>query len=280
MADGYNLTNGDFVTGKNFKNIPLPISFGATRVYASSETIAGSVSFGLTDNLDIGVAVPWVRMALGVDVGLFSASGTDFTPGGRAFLMPPASAAGIGDIAIFGRYQLWHLDEGGVSADVEMRLPSGDTDNLRGLGVTRTLASAVWSERIGVLGPHANVGNVLVIEGAAFRDREMSTPRIKRRTRSGSNFSLTCGRPVSLDIIGRHLLHGGQLGYQTLSFGPGTVDGLVPVPGGISILSFAPGVKWNASAGNVLVDTSLLTTLKNDGLRANMVPVVGLEWAF
>jgi hypothetical protein len=45
------------------------------------------------------------------------------------------------------------------------------------------------------------------------------------------------------------------------------------------VIAIAPGVKWNAAA-NVLITGNLLTSVVNKGLRANVVPVVGAEWAF
>jgi hypothetical protein len=45
---------------------------------------------------------------------------------------------------------------GGVAASVEVRLPPGDKNQLRGLDVTRTLTSLIWS-RAGKVSPHAIV---------------------------------------------------------------------------------------------------------------------------
>ena len=42
---------------------------------------------------------------------------------------------------------------------------------------------------------------------------------------------------------------------------------------------FAPEIKWNV-AGNVLLTGNVLASIANKGLRANVIPVVGFDWAF
>jgi hypothetical protein len=84
---------------------------------------------------------------------------------------------------------------------------------------------------------------------------------------------------INLDLLGRVQLKGGKLALQTTTFGPGSFDLLLPLSESLKSVSFAPGVKWNI-AGNVLFTGSMLTALANDGLRANFVPMLGLEAAF
>jgi len=83
-----------------------------------------------------------------------------------------------------------------------------------------------------------------------------------------------------VDIVGRRLLNGGQTSYRTDEFAPGVVGGFLgAVPKGFNVISVAPGVKWNV-AGNVLLTGNVLASVTNNGLRANVISVVGLEWAF
>src|SRR4029453_4578676 len=71
--------------------------------------------------------------------------------------------SGLGDVGAFAKYRVFKFgtdlpDPGGLAVLVNMRLPTGDRDNLRGLGITRTLASFVASGRMGRIQPHANAG--------------------------------------------------------------------------------------------------------------------------
>jgi len=86
---------------------------------------------------------------------------------------------------------------------------------------------------------------------------------------------------VLVDFVGRQLLGGGKLAYQTFTApgGTGTVDALVGQAEGISSVWIVPGAKWNVWR-RVLLTANLLTCLANDGLRANFTPVAGIDWSF
>lgn len=85
---------------------------------------------------------------------------------------------------------------------------------------------------------------------------------------------------VILDVVGRRLLHDGDIGYEPLTLAPDVVaDVLIVRNRGLDVVAFAPGVKWNV-VGNVLLNGSVLISIANRGVRANVIPVVGVEWAF
>jgi hypothetical protein len=85
---------------------------------------------------------------------------------------------------------------------------------------------------------------------------------------------------IVVDLVGRGVRHGGKVGYQTFAGAGGTsIDALVGIPEGLQQVSLAPGIKWNA-AGSLLFVGNVLFSLSNSGLRANAIPVVGVDWAF
>ena len=98
------------------------------------------MNYGLTDHIDIGLAIPWVRVAMGVDLGAFAQDFGDITPGSHLLTIPTTTASGLGDIAVFGKYRFLKSAQGGIAAQLEVRLPTGDKNNLRGTGVTLTLS--------------------------------------------------------------------------------------------------------------------------------------------
>jgi hypothetical protein len=273
---GYDLTSGDLRTAKNGNNLG-PFSYFSVRVNGSSNTIVGFASYGLTNDFDIAIAVPWIRITLDADEGAYTATNIDLTSGGHV-LMPRTSRSGVGDIAVFGKYHFWHQKEGGLAAALELRLPTGDTDNLRGIGVTRTLVSAIWS-RGGKLSPHANVGYEFWSSAVPISASGDVFAKNQVNYAFGAEFQAHPRATLSIDLIGRRQLEGGLMGYRTVPFGLGSVDALVPLPEGLNVISLAPGIKWNV-AGNVLVSGNILTSLVNKGLTANVIPVIGLEWAF
>ena len=275
---GLDLSNGDLRVVRNTKNVPIPVDSTPLKLALSSNTIVSFASFGLTNDFDVGVIVPWVRLTLAADLGYLSASNVDLTPGGHLLVVPKTSASGVGDVGIFGKYHFWHQGEGGLAVEFDLRLPSGDTANLRGTGVARTLVSAIWS-RGGKVSPHANVG--YEFWSSAVPISASGDVFAKNQVNYAFGVEMQAHQRVTaiVDIIGRRQLHGGDSGYRTLAVGPGSFDVLLPLPKGLNVISLAPGIKWNV-AGNVLLNGNLLTSLVNKGLRANVIPVVGFEWAF
>ena len=124
----------------------------------SSTTLVIGGTVGVTDSLDIGVAIPMVKVELSGLSTLVNGAGAEVltAQGG-------GTASGLGDIAAMLKYRLMSFgdtqpDPGGLALLAIMRLPTGDSENLRGLGVTRTLVSLVYSSGQGRFRPHANGG--------------------------------------------------------------------------------------------------------------------------
>jgi len=161
-----------------------------------------------------------------------------------------------------------------------VQLPSGDADNLRGVGVTRTLLGVIWSQG-GRISPHANLGYEIWSAGVPVAPLRNVFAKNQVKYAFGFEFEAYPRATAILDIVGRRQLNAGQLEYVTVP-GPGrqgTLDVLVGAAQGLNVVSLAPGAKWNAW-GNVLVTGSVLATWRNSGLRANVVPVLGVDWTF
>jgi hypothetical protein len=73
------------------------------------------------------------------------------------------AANGLGDIVVHGRYRLGSLGADGLAVSVDVRLPTGDKDQLLGTGATRTTGAVIWSGRAGRFAPHANLGYTVSI---------------------------------------------------------------------------------------------------------------------
>jgi hypothetical protein len=162
----------------------------------------------------------------------------------------------------------------------EMRLPSGDKNAFRGLDVTRTMVAGVWSHG-GKVSPHANVGYEFWSDQVPISADGTVFAKDQVKYAAGIEFAPHPLATVVLDVVGRYLRHGGSVDYQTFTSpgGLSTGDFLVAIPEGLNQLSLAPGIKWNAW-GTVLVTGNALVAIDNKGLRANVVPVIGIDWAF
>lgn len=139
-------------------NTNLGLSLLVTSAYAS---------FGLLDNVDIGVLVPMVRASLdGVSQAAvipFSQPtphqfGTPGNPATTAQSTSSGSALGLGDIALRVKANLYQTATWGAAALVDARLATGDEENFLGSGSTSIRAMGVLSSRFGDFSAHANAG--------------------------------------------------------------------------------------------------------------------------
>jgi hypothetical protein len=279
QGDGFRLVQN---AGGGF----APLSYSTLNLDLSSATTVMFATVGVRDDLDVGIAVPWVHAAFTAVGRGFDSSGNEFE---RANVTGAgAASSGIGDIAIFGKYHFWQQEEGGAAAEVELRMPSGNTDNLRGLGVTRTLVSGVWS-RGGTISPHAKVGyefwsagvpisGPFVIGGTTVNAGDVAA-KDQVLYSFGVEYVAHPRATVIVDVIGGTLRGGGKVGYRQFTPFGSPIEVLVGLPESLTRISIVPGVKWNAW-GDLLVTANVLTTLTNDGLKATFTPVIGFDWSF
>ena len=124
---------------------PAAARTGTANLALSSKMLVISSTVGITENLDVGVAIPMVSLKLDGTSSLLNGSGT-LVRGAEG----SGTFGGLGDVAALAKYRLTRFgtglpDPGGIAVAVNMRLPTGDRQALRGLGVYRTLASLVVS---------------------------------------------------------------------------------------------------------------------------------------
>ena len=121
-------------------------------------------SYGLLDNLDVGVLVPVVRASI---EGTSTASIIPYTrPTPHQFAGNPelatstteGSATGIGDIAIRAKANLRQTEQLGIAALADIRLPTGDEENFLGSGSSSFRILGILSGQFGNLSPHLNAG--------------------------------------------------------------------------------------------------------------------------
>ena len=168
MGATFSQTTYDKLNNFGLTSLPMgsvttgsPITTGTTtgNLRISSKTLAMSGTVGVTPNLDVGVVVPLITVKVSGTSSFFNGNGVV----GR-LAETNSVFSGIGDIAALAKFRLAKFkgpdvpDPGGVALNVVSRLPTGSRDNLRGLGVGRTLASIVASFGKGPLKPHGSAG--------------------------------------------------------------------------------------------------------------------------
>jgi hypothetical protein len=256
---------------------------GALPFTLSSRTLEITGIIGVTDDLDVAVVVPMVSVRLAGSSSLLDVNGVN-----TRLAETNGVFQGLGDITALAKYRFMKFkggplpDPGGVALVVDMRLPTGSVENLRGLGVTRTLVSFVVSGGSGRVHPHGSGGfeywsKSLDIDGAPGTRVSI---RHQIQYTAGIEVEAAPKLTILADFVGQRILGGGQIGTFT---GPlasvanaSSVTSLVATDQGISKLLLAPGMKVNLK-GKLAVALSAIITLQNNGLHSKVTPFAGIN---
>jgi hypothetical protein len=126
-------------------------------------------TYGLTDHIDVGVAVPLVYTSIrgrstavivpfDANQVLHFFGGTSANPILRASSATFGSATGIGDIASRIKINFSRADALSFAILGDLRFATGDEANLLGAGHTSFRGLAVFSSQFGTFSPHLNLG--------------------------------------------------------------------------------------------------------------------------
>jgi hypothetical protein len=262
--DGRNLRDGSLITTANRftdEAAPFDVDQLTLNIDASVATIYANV--GVTDQLDVGIAVPLVALTLdGSRVNTYR---------GRAFTQATGSARSIGlaDLVVRTKYAFFSEESAGLAAMVDLRLPTGKHEDLLGAGSTAVKFSAIGSAEHDRLSGHANAG--------------VSFGGLARELSYGGAVAFAASGRVSVigELLGRWIDSPGHIvqvsaPHPTLS-GVETIR-LTPDASSLRLLTLVPGVKWNLTDTWVLA-ANVSIPLTGGGLTAPLSPFVGLDYA-
>jgi hypothetical protein len=263
--DGRNLKDGELVTIANqFRDEPAPFDVEtlALNVKTSTATFYGNV--GLTDRLDVGVAVPVVQLDI---------SGTrNNVYRGQNLLQARARAEtlGLADIALRSKVRLTGDGPGAVAAGVEVRLPTGREEDLLGSGEAALRLQGLGSAEVGRASFHGNF--------------TFGTGGLGREWAYGGAVAVAASRQITLvgEMLARRLA-----GVQRIS------EVIAPHPriSGVNTLRLIPsgedettafavaGFKWNVG-GTWLLQGNVLFPMTDSGLTAKITPTIALDYSF
>lgn len=136
-----------------------------TDLSASAQVFVAFVGYGLSNRLDIGLAVPLVRVSVdGLSVGtIYNQPGTSTHLWERTnttvdTARASSSASGIGDISLRAKFNLTQSQRGGTGMMFDVRVPTGREEDLLGSGSASVRAIFIASARFNELAPHVNLG--------------------------------------------------------------------------------------------------------------------------
>jgi len=263
--DGQDLRDGTLVTFANrFTDEAAPFEIEQLTLRVHTSTVTAFASVGVTDRLEIGGALPFVRLSIeGQRISLYR---------GETFLQASGSAraSGVADAAVRAKYTIASGRSGGVAIAGEVRLPTGDADNLLGAGSAAFRILAVGGLERGPLMLSGNAGivrrgisdEVLGAAAAAYAVH----PRLSLIAEFVAR-NITELRPIALSSQPHPTFAGAETTRLVGGEGGGTVAG------GIT------GFKWNPG-GTFVIGANVRWSLTTAGLTAPVTPSLALEYGF
>jgi Putative MetA-pathway of phenol degradation len=263
--DGFNLRDGTFVTIANqFRDEAEPFDVETLTLAIRSSTLTGFVSYGVTDRLEIGGAVPIVQLHLdGSRINVYR---------GQQYLQASgtADASGVADIAIRAKYSIARTASGGAAVLAEWRLPTGDAENLLGAGESAIRVVGIGSFDRGAWGVHGNAG---FVRGGVSDEIDGS---------GAVTYAASPHVTLTGELLVRRLSELFQI--QSVAAPHPTIAGvdtyrLLPTTEPTTLSSIVTGVKWNVGS-TVVIGGKVLWSLRPYGLTAPIAPTVPIDYLF
>ena len=257
---------------------------------------AAFITYGVTNDLDVSIAVPYITTDIVVtsdatvrrigttipEIHFFRA--VDDSIGDRRIYTAFGHASGIGDITIRMKQAIKKSPRNGIALGLDLRLPTGDENNLLGTGAPAVQPFAAWSATYGTFAPHINLGYQWNGSSTLAGDIEAGVSEDLPDVAVYALGAVVAVHPrvtLALDVLGRYIIDSPRVRLEDFV----ALDGHSVFPniafdtGSINELSSAVGLKINV-AGRLLLNTNLLMRLNSEGLRDKISPLVGVEYAF
>jgi hypothetical protein len=263
---------------------------------ASVDQSVAFLSYGLGSRLDLSVAVPFVTVDLAATsqaqvqrVGTSANPAThyyDDGSGGFGALETYASsghASGIGDVVVRLKGNPVHNDSIGLALGVDGRIPTGDEEDLLGLGAWGVKPFVVLSLSQGRVAPHLNVaylwnGKSVLAGDVTTGEKEDLPDQVQYSV--GADIGVTKRLTLAFDFLGTYVIDSPRLIRGTFTAANGQAFPQIGfVTESYNLANGAAGLKFNP-VGRLLIDFNVLFKLDSAGLRDKVTPLFGIEYAF
>ena len=273
----------------------------ANTVEATVAQFTGALTYGLSDRVDLSLAVPVVRTRLSLlsnatihRIGTGSNLGVHYFRdedaiggyGSTRQFYAEGSAGGVGDLVARVKTTVMREGARSLAAGVDVRLPTGDEQNLLGAGAIGIRPFAAFSGSIGMLAPHVNVAyqwnGDSVIAGNTRQGEKGNLPD-QFSCAIGADMLVAPRLSVVLDLFGQRVLSSPRLTprISTRSGPAGSVT--------LRDIQFVTESYWTSAGGfgmkanvasRMLVTFNLRFALSDGGLTDRLSPLLGVEWTF
>lgn len=251
-------------------------------------------TFGVTDRLDVSMAIPTVSASLKVssvaNIQRLSGSAPNIhffadssAPGGFGSIKQyssSGSATGLGDMTIRFKGRVAKWEHAGIAVGMDFRLPTGDEMDLLGSGAAGYRPFAAISFGYHRLSPHINVGYQFngssVLAGNPATGTKASLPD-QFTYIGGVDVGVTQRLTVAFDVVGQRASDIQRMfrqPYRTTSF-----ENIGFRAGALNTLDGAIGLKFNP-IGGLLLNCNLMFKMNDAGLRDKLTPLFGAAYTF
>jgi hypothetical protein len=254
------------------------------------------VTLGVTDHLDVSVAVPVVTADLNVvsDATIHRLGTTnelthffrqsDGEVGVNRTFTAAGSASGLGDITVRMKGAIRRGASSGLALALDVRLPTGEEMNLLGSGAAGLMPFMAWSATFQKFSPHINAGyqwnGSSVLAGNPATGQSADFPD-QIAYNVGADVSVNSRVTMAFDLLGRYVIDANRLIAQDFHAldDRSVFPNIIFARDSYNSFSGSLGLKANL-VGRVLLDLNALFKLDENGLRDKVTPLVGLEYAF
>jgi len=270
-----------------------------TTVNAIEATVSRSaafISYGVTNTLDVSIALPVVTADLVVtsDATIRRIGTTnpethffrsiDDTIGTQRRFTAFGHASGPGDLTVRLKQTVKRGMHQGLALGVDLRLPTGDERNLLGTGAAGVSPFVAWSGNFGAISPHLNGGyqwnGDSILGGEPGSGESTDLPDLATYS-AGAVIEVHPRITAAVDVLGRLIIDSPRLQREDFHAldNKSVFSNIAFTTGSVNEISAAAGLKINV-VGSLLVDVNLLVRLNSEGLRDKISPLIGLEYAF
>jgi hypothetical protein len=232
-----------------------------------SQAIALTAVYGVTNQLDAGIVVPYVRNDLQVFTHAFVVVAPGSSPATHYFdpnIETPdqygtGTAVGIGDIVARAKYRLMPKASFESAVLVDLTLPTGEKRNFLGTGAIKLKGTYILSKTVRRFTPHLNAGYEV-----RFGDTQLNLFDY----RFGTEIAATPRFTITTDVIGAIRPHASSL-FRSVILGDQQLIGHSEIDGAL-------GAKWKFSGDRALL-FNILVPLNKSGIRPTTVITAGLQ---
>jgi hypothetical protein len=261
----------------------------------------GLMTYGVTDRLDVSVALPLVHTRLDVaSAAVIHRFGTTREGAAHFFSDPTApggfgdhrefaaggAATGIGDVLLRAKGTLMRRAQSVLGAGAEVRVPSGNEHDLLGSGAWGVKSFLVLSFFYKHVAPHVNLGyqwnGRTVLAGDPSRQIADDLPdRVVFAV--GFDAGITDRLSLALDLLTDRVLNSPQLQITPFSasgdLGSGVFEDIMFQSTSYLTSNGSAGIKLALREG-LLANFNVRFRVAGEGLADRATPLIGLEYTF